>query len=50
MAQSRVSGAGNAEQALNRKGRRGITGDYSPISKLLLFSKEDRGKYSNFLQ
>ena len=41
---------GIAEQALRRKGRRGITGDYSPISKLLLFSKGDRGKYSNFLQ
>lgn len=31
---------GITEQALRRKGSRGITGDYSQISKLLLFSKE----------
>lgn len=31
---------GRAEQALRRRDRRGTTSDYSPISKLLLFSKE----------
>lgn len=31
---------GRAEQGLRRKNRRGVTGDYRPIAKLLLFRKE----------